>query len=184
MPDGADSWYVNSPDYGNYEDAVVELIDYIDATYRTVPERTSQAIGGLSMGGYGAARFAIKYPDMFAAASIMSGAIFETIPEELNDLFPEVFGQPIDTVRYRQNLPTMLLEAWNDDTLRPAFYLTVGDDDPVTPYARTTALHQALRRAGVEAQLRVTDGAHAWSVWKDALDDTLLFFAAEFERYY
>lgn len=184
MPDAADSWYVNSPDYGRYEDAVIDLIEHIDTSYRTVPERASRAIGGLSMGGYGAARLAIKYPEMFAAASVMSGAVFEKVPPDLTTLFSEVFGAPVDTTLYRESLPSTLLNSWDANTEQPAFYLTVGDDDTVTPYRLSTALQRALQEAGAETQLRVTDGMHAWPVWKDALDDTLKFFVAEFERYY
>lgn len=184
MPDGDDSWYVNSPEYGRYEDALTDLVTHIDSTYRTIPERASRAIGGLSMGGYGSARLAIKYPELFAAASVMSGAIFETVPPGLAAILTDVFDDPLDMERYQANLPSTLLRRWNEETQKPAFYLTVGDDDTVTPYQHSVALHRALLSAGAEAQLRITDGTHAWAVWQDALDDTLLFFASEFERYY
>mgnify|MGYP002779411962 CR=1 FL=1 len=67
---------------------------------------------------------------------------------------------------------------------KPAFYLTVGDDDTLTPYALSTQLHGALRDAGARTQFRVTNGPHAWPVWQGALDDVLRFFTREFGRYY
>ena len=75
-------------------------------------------------------------------------------------------------------------ERWTADTERPAFYLTVGDDDTLTPYPLSARLHGALREAGARTQFRVTNGPHAWPVWQGALDDALIFFTREFERYY
>lgn len=183
MPDGGNSWYVDSP-YGEYETAFLRLIDHIDATYRTVPERASRAVGGLSMGGYGAARFAIKYPERFAAAAVISGAVFPEVPAELDGPFSEAFGTPIGAARYRRELPETLLQRWTADTEKPAFYVTVGDDDTLTPYALSARLHRALRDAGARTQFRISNGPHAWPVWQGALDDALIFFAREFERYY
>lgn len=183
MPDGRNSWYVDSP-YSDFETAFLDLIEHVDATYRTVPERASRAVGGLSMGGYGAARFAIKYPERFAAAAVMSGAVFLEVSEELAGIFGEVFGTPLDAARYRSELPETLLESWTTDTEKPAFYLTVGDDDTLTPYPLSARLHGALREAGARTQFRVTNGPHAWPVWTSALGDALIFFTREFERYY
>ena len=67
------------------------------------------------------------------------------------------------------------------DTQKPVFYITVGDDDTLTPYPLSVRLHQALVEAGAQAQLRVTNGSHAWPVWRGALDDTLIFFSRAFE---
>ena len=46
---------------------IYELIPYIDATYRTVATKASRAIQGFSMGGQGAERLALKYPQMFSS---------------------------------------------------------------------------------------------------------------------
>jgi S-formylglutathione hydrolase FrmB len=44
--------------------------------------RDSRAIEGYSMGGFGAAHFGFKYPDLFGAVSIMAGALLdrESVP--------------------------------------------------------------------------------------------------------
>jgi enterochelin esterase-like enzyme len=60
------SWYVNSPVTGNWEDFMVqELVPYMDANFRTFPNRDSRGIAGDFMGGYGAIRFGMKYPNVF-----------------------------------------------------------------------------------------------------------------------
>ena len=62
------SWYVNSPVTGNWEDFMIkELVPFIDANFRTLPNRSSRGIAGDFMGGYGAIRFGMKYPDVFGS---------------------------------------------------------------------------------------------------------------------
>ncbi len=66
------SWYVNSPVTGNWEDFMVqELVPYIDANFKTLPNRDSRAIAGIFMGGYGAIRFGMKHPDVFGTVYAM-----------------------------------------------------------------------------------------------------------------
>jgi enterochelin esterase-like enzyme len=68
------SWYLSSPTIGDYESYIVrELVDHIDANYRTLPDRDSRGITGRSMGGDGALHLALKYPDVFSVAVPMSG---------------------------------------------------------------------------------------------------------------
>lgn len=50
---------------------VRELVPHIDATYRTLAKREARLLDGFSMGGYGAARFGFKFPEMFATVSMM-----------------------------------------------------------------------------------------------------------------
>ncbi len=62
------SWYVNSPVTGNWEDFMVQdLVPYIDANFRTLPNRDSRGIAGDFMGGYGAIRFGMRHPDIFGS---------------------------------------------------------------------------------------------------------------------
>jgi S-formylglutathione hydrolase FrmB len=85
------SWYTNSIATGNWEDYVVQdLIDYIDANYRTLANRENRGISGFSMGGYGALKLAMKHPDKFSAVYGLSSGIlvFEDVimGTKFNDL--------------------------------------------------------------------------------------------------
>jgi enterochelin esterase-like enzyme len=51
---------------------IKEFIPHIDSTYRTIKDRKSRAISGMSMGGYGTYHFAFKYPQLFCAAGPFS----------------------------------------------------------------------------------------------------------------
>ncbi len=77
MPDGYSkhkgSMYSNSPTTGNYEGFVGEdLVAFIDANYRTIPNRESLGLSGHSMGGYGTIRIGMKYPEVFSSLYAMS----------------------------------------------------------------------------------------------------------------
>jgi Putative esterase len=66
------SWYVNSSATGNWEDFMIqELVPYIDANFKTLPNRDSRGIAGIFIGGYGAIRFGIRHPDVFGSVYAM-----------------------------------------------------------------------------------------------------------------
>ena len=67
------SMYSSSVTTGDFEKFVAhDVVAYIDAHYRTIPNRTSRGLAGHSMGGYGASRIGMKHPDVFGALYIMS----------------------------------------------------------------------------------------------------------------
>lgn len=77
LPDGANSWYWDSPldPASQFETFVAqELPDWIDARYLTIPSREGRAVTGLSMGGHGALWVALRHKDRFGAAGSTSGA--------------------------------------------------------------------------------------------------------------
>ena len=99
-PDAGNSWYVNSATVpqDRFEDFIIQdLVPEIDAKYRTIPAREARAIAGLSMGGYGALKFALKNPRLFAFAGSLSGALnaageLEVTRPEFGEGLRKVFG--------------------------------------------------------------------------------------------
>ncbi len=78
FPDGyGDSFWADSVNSAKPAETNVklELIPYLDANYRTVADRSRRVIQGFSMGGFGAAKFATKFPDTFGACVIYDGAM-------------------------------------------------------------------------------------------------------------
>jgi S-formylglutathione hydrolase FrmB len=81
MPDGGKvGWYTNWLDQSQGAQAwrdfhVDQLIPWIDANLRTIASKSGRAIAGLSMGGFGAIRYAQDRPDLFAYAGSFSGAV-------------------------------------------------------------------------------------------------------------
>ena len=67
------SMYSSSATTGDFENYVAhDVVAYVDAHYRTIPDRQSRGLVGHSMGGYGASRIGMKHPDVFSALYIMS----------------------------------------------------------------------------------------------------------------
>ena len=70
FPDGDNSWYLDE-----YEPYIVsELVDLIDAQYRTISDRDSRGVTGHSMGGFGAMHLALKFPEVFSVAVPQAGS--------------------------------------------------------------------------------------------------------------
>ena len=78
---GKNTFYKNSAD-GKYpaETLIIrELLPHIDATYRTIATRAGRAIEGFSMGGRGATRLAIKYPELFCSLHNQAGNVMHLL---------------------------------------------------------------------------------------------------------
>lgn len=81
MPDAGNSWYVNwaqtdNDDLNNWADYITyDLIESVDAVFRTVPTRLGRAISGVSMGGYGAMVLGLRRPDLFVSVASHSGTL-------------------------------------------------------------------------------------------------------------
>jgi len=77
-PDASRGWYVNSvsDQKAKFDDFIVkDVIGYVDAHFRTVPEPFARAIAGVSMGGFGAVFLGLKHHDSFAAIGSFSGTL-------------------------------------------------------------------------------------------------------------
>lgn len=69
------SYYARSPTIGDFETYVVrEIVDAVDAKYRTVAEPSHRAIAGFSMGGHGALKLAMKHPGVFTGVGTLSAS--------------------------------------------------------------------------------------------------------------
>src|SRR5580704_13144711 len=85
-PEGGRTFYVNSADGSvRYSDFFLqEFIPLIESKYCISKGRSNRAISGISMGGYGALRFAFAHPEMFSAVSTQSAALITESPQELD----------------------------------------------------------------------------------------------------
>ncbi|MBD3381944.1 MAG: hypothetical protein GF404_07085 [candidate division Zixibacteria bacterium] len=67
------SWYTNNDFFGHFEDMVAqELISHVEEDVpqlNVLSKRSSRAIGGFGMGGYGALKIISKYPDQYSSVS-------------------------------------------------------------------------------------------------------------------
>lgn len=183
MPDAANSWYVNSPAHGAYEDAILtDLIQHIEATHDVGGDRDSRAIAGLSMGGYGALRLAFRNPARFALTGALSAAIFPDLmrPEDVTlqqiKFFKGAFGTPFDVAEFNRQNFFSEISSLATAPQRPEIFVTVGDDDGFGLYEGNVALYLALRDAKVPVEFRVTDGNHTWRLWRQEIETILRYY--------
>jgi len=86
------SMYTNSDYNGQFEDYIVQdLISHIDGSYNTIDHSSYRAIMGHSMGGYGAVKLSIKFPELFQVAASHSGPI--AIENVIPDLLPVLLAE-------------------------------------------------------------------------------------------
>ncbi len=150
-PEGNNGWYTDSQlaPKEQYESYIIkELVPDVDRRFRTIANRPGRAIAGLSMGGYGAIKFGVKYPSMFAFAGSMSGAMnaaswtreevggLETIWRSLQ----QVFGDDASQTRLSNDLPKRIRDLSNQEIAAlPFIYLDCGTEDPLFPGNRSFA---------------------------------------------
>ncbi len=166
-PDAGDSWYVNSATKPaeKFEDYIAkDLISEVDKKYRTIAEKRARAVAGLSMGGYGAVKLALKHPDLFAFAGSLSGAF--NAAQNLDDLRPdfrakllEVFGNSGSATR-TDNDVFLLLKNSSD---LPYFYLACGTSDFFLETNRALAARLSTQK--IPYEYHEAPGGHAWEYW-------------------
>jgi len=77
------SWYTNSTLTGKWADfSGKDLVTYIDKNYRTIPNRESRGVAGHSMGGQGAIKMGMLFPEVFSSVYALSPATLGVITEE------------------------------------------------------------------------------------------------------
>ena len=225
MPDGDDGWYTTWNALGDaarcradttrrepaatycvpwprYDDYVArDLVARVDSAYRTVPTRAGRAVGGLSMGGFGAVTLALRYPDVWSAAVSHSGVLAplyagphphampvtwaSDIPAlgrawgPLWTTIPRAFGP--DTTGWWARDPSRLAArlATADRTRLPALRVDVGTSDRLVDQNR--AFRHALDSLGIPVAYAEWPGAHTWGYWRAHAPEGLAWLLARLD---
>ena len=176
MPDAGNSWYANAPGVKNeaYEDYVIrDLVPFVEAKYRTLSTRHGRAIAGLSMGGYGALKFALKYPSRFFCAGSFSGTVYMPDREGgrdglLGESAQHAFGDTSDIRRERNDL--FVLAATAPPHTLPYFYLSIGAEDEIAGNVDANrALTALFRERHCSYEYHEHPGGHNWKTWDTAI---------------
>ena len=159
LPDGGTSGYLNwrSADRLNqhrYEDVLVRDIPAHLSRHFRVSDGP-WAIGGLSMGGYGAIRLGLKYPDRYASIYAHSSAFH--IADAMNDVDPALLSDVDDASVYRH------ADAIANRDQRPVIAFDCGVDDRLLEHNRR--FHEHLQSLNVDHAYAEFDGGHDWDYW-------------------
>jgi S-formylglutathione hydrolase FrmB len=193
-PEARSSFYINSADRKErYSDFFLrEFIPYIEKKYRVEPGRRSRAIGGISMGGYGALRFAFAYPEIFSSVSAQSAALILESPRDVNAAarsgspvvraLSQVFGNPIDTAHWQANNPFELAKREQVALRKVAIYFNCGQSDDYGFEKGAAALDRQLTAEGILHEYRPYPGDHSLTYFLTHLGETMEFHSQAFSR--
>ena len=191
-PEGRRSFYINSADGSVlYSDFFLqEFIPHIESKYHIAKGRSNHAISGISMGGYGALRFAFGHPEMFSAVSAQSAALITELPQELDaaahsgaplgKVLAAVFGSPIDVRHWHENSPFVLGQRNAAALHKMAIYFNCGRDDDYGFEKGADALHLQLEKAGVKHDYRAYPGDHSLSYFLAHFTEIMEFHSRAF----
>ncbi|CAE6838667.1 alpha/beta hydrolase [Paraburkholderia aspalathi] len=175
MPQGGTDWYVDRKE--KMETAFFsDLLPEIETRYAVATQRSGRMIGGVSMGGFGALRYAMTQPEHFCGALLLSPAIYANEPPLASAARRVgVFGdrQFDPHVWHALNYPAQW-ERYMSQPYRLPMFIAAGDDD-LAIQADASSLYTHLRLAGNPAALRIIDGGHTWDVWSALLPAALKY---------
>ena len=176
---GAASWWADGASEKAETAMMQELIPYIESKYKALTERSGRAIGGLSMGGYGSLNLALRYPDKFCAAAIISPAIYDPLPPETSAArrTPQFVrhGQFDPDTWKSLNYPAHL-EFYMKAGIKVPLWIVSGDHDRFGITLMSAQLYQRLfQLQPKQIELRIINGDHEWMTFRDALPDALQY---------
>ena len=168
MPAVNRSFYMNERYGAAYWDYVSEELPKVMHTFFRLSDKPEDTfVAGLSMGGYGAMRLALTYPERFAAAASFSGAVnvaaYETKETELNRVFgkkPKIKGTELDLLH--------LLKVNAEAPHKPKLFVACGTADFL--YDAHNVFVPACKKAGWDVtHYEKQDAVHEWGFWDEMI---------------
>src|SRR5580700_4123089 len=191
-PEGGRTFYINSADGSvRYSDFFLqEFIPLIEGKYRVGKGRGNRAISGISMGGYGALRFAFSHPEMFSAVSAQSAALITESPQELDTaarsgaplgkLLATVFGSPIEVAHWKENSPFVLAQRNLAAVRRLSIYFNCGQNDNYGFEKGAAVLDEQLQKEKIEHEYHPYPGDHSLGYFLAHFTEVMEFHSRAF----
>ncbi|THU32991.1 hypothetical protein FAM09_26470 [Niastella caeni] len=186
-PFAKNSWYLD--DYsGKYKYSsmfINEYLPFIKKQYSIFTEPSKTVITGFSMGGFGALRFTMLYPEYFGiCVSFMAGMstkeqICQDSDADYAFFHQKIYGDNLKTTErankyFVDNNPLYIAEIVNTEILRKSkWYIQSCDDDYHS--LGNVELHAVFHKKGVKHEFRVNDGSHDGNCVNRSMQDALRF---------
>jgi S-formylglutathione hydrolase FrmB len=172
MPDGGRGFYVDALDGFAYETALAVELPRILQNY--LPTTDRWCVTGLSMGGYGAVRFGLRYPERFASALSLSGALAFGHSTELPNR-PEAreFERLVGASPMGSDFDLLALAERLEPHRRPALRFDCGTEDFLLESNRLFLNH--LVQLGFPHEYEEFPGEHAWGYWDLHVREAIAF---------
>jgi putative tributyrin esterase len=174
MPQVHRSFYTDEAYGGKYWTFVSqELPELVGRFFRVSARREDTFVAGLSMGGYGALKLALRQPERFAAAASLSGALDVVAlsrrqrPEDPT-FWKRVFGDQVSGGA--EDDLFALVRRTRADRL-PALHVSCGTEDELIAASRRFVA--SCGAAGIPVTTSFGPGQHDWAYWDDRIQDVL-----------
>ncbi|WP_138753179.1 alpha/beta hydrolase [Paenibacillus sinopodophylli] len=177
MPNVHQSFYTDM-EYGNkYWTFLTEELPAIARSFFPLSDaREDNYVAGLSMGGYGAFKWALRHPDRIAAAGSLSGAldmakhIKEPAQLNMKPLFTLIYGDK-DIKGTDDDLLHLVAEHEASSVEKPLLYQCCGTEDFL--YTDNIAFRDACRDAALPLTYVEGPGSHEWGYWDEHIQHFL-----------
>jgi S-formylglutathione hydrolase FrmB len=175
MPDGGRGFYTDAVQGYAYESHIMkDVMGFTERFFPAMRERKGRCIGGLSMGGYGSMKLALKYPDMFCSVVSHSSAFSVRRRVENKERSKEsilVFGEHPENT---DNDPWYLAKTIDRAKL-PAIRFDCGTEDFLIEENRE--FHKYMGELGIPHEYDEFPGTHNWAFWDEHVQQALKFHA-------
>jgi len=172
-PSAARSFYMDYKDGSQKWETfiAVQFLEHLRQNYKITKERKGTFLFGISMGGLGALRMGLKYPDKFQALAALEPGIDPALKwsdvkprnrfYRSDQLFETIFGKPFDPTYWEANNPASLAIA--DEarikSSRLGIYIDVGDEDAFNINEGTEFIHRIFWDRGIPHEYHLVRGA-------------------------
>jgi len=174
MPEVQRSWYMDMA-YGlDYFGYVSEEVPLLAQKYFNIPVDAEHLyIGGLSMGGYGTIRCALKQPQRYAGVMSFSARVYMEERAFLHNddrsvrEFQGLLGLDRKTGMENYTDVSALIASRKDAPKKPVFYVACGTEDGL--YPESVRFTEEMRKNGFEVIYEEWPGIHSWEFWRESL---------------
>ena len=171
MPDANRSWYTNTAYQANYLDYIAKELPVLcrNLFNGMSDKREDQIVAGLSMGGYGALKLALTFPEQYGSCISLSGSLDITRKGRACNLneWKSIFGfdlqSPLDLEGTEHDLFALTEKNHREETPFPKLYLWCGLEDPLIEINRT--YDQFLTDRKIPHSFESSQGNHSWEWW-------------------
>lgn len=175
MPCAGRSFYTDMKYGAKYYTYIAkELPRVIGEFFNVSDKREDTYIAGLSMGGYGALKIALRENNRFCAAAGLS-SVADIYREDFKKTLVPVFGDNIEIPRDDDLFA--LVDMKNTEDVKPRLFMAVGTDDFM--YEDNLRLKEKIEGLDYDYTYTEDAGTHSWSFWDDKIQDALKWMFEE-----
>lgn len=175
MPQVGRSFYLDQAHGGRYWEHLSEEVPAVaQSFFRLSGRRDDTFVAGLSMGGYGAMKWALHQPERFAAAASLSGALDLATRQGSGGLRPDLADAAVggrEIAGSDDDLLAVLERRVTSSADLPALYVCCGTDDDLLDESQRFL--DTADRLGVDVTRDLGPGAHEWSYWDRQVQQVL-----------